>query len=500
MKKERLRQRVLKDSFWNISSNFLGKVGALIFTIILARFLLPEGFGIYSLAISIALIFMTFADLGVNQTMLRYVSSEIKENKKKAAAYFNYLLRIKIILSLSLSLFLILIAYPLALFVFNKPVLFLPLFFLGIYVFLFTITDFFILLFYISKKVKYVLIKETIFQLVRILAVVIIFYILISQYYILGVVFGLIFTSFITLIFILFYFKKNFLFLIKKTKKQINKKRVLKFLGFLTIGSVSAAFFSYIDIIMLGIFLPSKYIGYYRSSFALVFGIAGMLTFTNVFLPVLTQIPKNKLENVFNNILKYSLILIVPSSFGLAVLSKYFIILIYGKEYIPATILLFFLSFLIIPTVLVGIFMTFFTAREKLKSFAIFTVIITFLNIFLNYIFIYYFLNISDLWATTGAAIATLISWYFYLFGSFLISRNILNVKLNIINFIKPLIASIIMAGVLIYSNNFYSEINFKVMILKVIFGAIIYILTLFLIKGISIREIKELSKIINKK
>jgi len=82
MKKERLRQRVLKDSFWNISSNFLGKVGALIFTIILARFLLPEGFGIYSLAISIALIFMTFADLGVNQTMLRYVSSEIKENKK----------------------------------------------------------------------------------------------------------------------------------------------------------------------------------------------------------------------------------------------------------------------------------------------------------------------------------------------------------------------------------------------------------------------------------
>jgi len=345
MKKERLRQRVLKDSFWNISSNFLGKVGALIFTIILARFLLPEGFGIYSLAISIALIFMTFADLGVNQTMLRYVSSEIKENKKKAAAYFNYLLRIKIILSLSLSLFLILIAYPLALFVFNKPVLFLPLFFLGIYVFLFTITDFFILLFYISKKVKYVLIKETIFQLVRILAVVIIFYILISQYYILGVVFGLIFASFITLIFVLFYFKKNFLFLIKKTKKQINKKRVLKFLGFLTIGSVSAAFFSYIDIIMLGIFLPSKYIGYYRSSFALVFGIAGMLTFTNVFLPVLTQIPKNKLENVFNNILKYSLILIVPSSFGLAVLSKYFIILIYGKEYIPATILLFFLSF-----------------------------------------------------------------------------------------------------------------------------------------------------------
>ena len=105
-----LAKQVINTSIWNLIYSIIQRIGALIFTIILARFLFPENFGIYSLVISIAFIFMTFADLGIDNVLIRYLSSE-----KKKSAYFRYIFKIKFLFSSIVSLALLIFAYPISL-------------------------------------------------------------------------------------------------------------------------------------------------------------------------------------------------------------------------------------------------------------------------------------------------------------------------------------------------------------------------------------------------
>src|SRR3989344_5088662 len=108
--KHPLREKVFKDSFWTLIATVLSKFGGLIFTIIIARYLLPEGFGVYSLVMSVTLIFVTLADFGMNQAVIRYVSLYIDKDNGKASAYFRYLLKFKVVVSFGASLALLLLS------------------------------------------------------------------------------------------------------------------------------------------------------------------------------------------------------------------------------------------------------------------------------------------------------------------------------------------------------------------------------------------------------
>jgi len=129
MMEKKLSKIAVENSFWELITKAIEKIGALVFTIVLARFLLPEGFGTYNLAMSVVLIFIAFINYAVDGTLIRYVSHSIgNKNKKLASSYFRYLLRKKILFTIISSLILIILAYPLTVYVFKKPFLFLPLF------------------------------------------------------------------------------------------------------------------------------------------------------------------------------------------------------------------------------------------------------------------------------------------------------------------------------------------------------------------------------------
>jgi len=52
-----LAGQAVEGAAWNTSAGLIQRIGGIIFTIMLARFLLPEGFGLYYLAISIGSVF-----------------------------------------------------------------------------------------------------------------------------------------------------------------------------------------------------------------------------------------------------------------------------------------------------------------------------------------------------------------------------------------------------------------------------------------------------------
>ena len=176
---KKLAKSLVRSSVYDFLNITVNRVASLILVIILARMLLPEGFGIYSLAMSIAMIFVSIFDLGMTQSVSRYVAYEIgKKNKKGATAYFNYLLKRKIFLVLLTGLALAALSYPLAFLVFKQPALFGALLAASAYVIFYSINPFFSEMFYVFKNVKILAIKEFVLQSLKLIFVLIIFFVI----------------------------------------------------------------------------------------------------------------------------------------------------------------------------------------------------------------------------------------------------------------------------------------------------------------------------------
>ena len=489
-------QIILKNSVWNFVTAFIDKVGALIFLIIISRFLMPEGFGLYSLVLAIAFIFSTFADLGMNSALIMYVSDSIGKNKKSlAAAYYRFILKTKFIFTLSASLIIIFLSYPISHLIFKNPQMFFPLLVSGFYIFVLSFESLYTSLFFAINQVKYISIKELLSHILKIIFSLIALFLLASSYHVTGIFVSLMLASLLTILFIVHYLKKISPFIFSEKKYEpIDKIRVLKFLSYLSLLSVSAAFFSYVDLIMIGMFISDpKYAGFYSAASKLVFSVAGIFSFANILLPIFTQIKKNRLKDAFNKVFKYTMMLAVPVAFGLAVLGRYFIRLIFGYDYLPASYPLGILALLLIPGIVFGLFMSMLSAKEKLKKLTHLFIFINVLNIVLNYIFINWFLRYSLLWATVGAAISTVICWYIYFAGALFIMHRCLKIEIKISHLIKPIIASFVMALSIYYASLLFKDITLASGILLVFLGIAVYLVVLCLIKGISWKDITDL-------
>ena len=497
MEKETVKHSIIKNSFWGFCLVLSNRVGALIFSIILARFLLPEGYGIYTIALSIAMIFFTFADLGINNTSIRYLSLAFSKEKKKISAYFKYLLKLKLTLAFGSALILFILAYPLGIWVYGNPVLFLTLIITSFYIFVLSVENFFGQIFYVVEKVSFINLKEVIHQVIRIALTLSVFFIFTTlSYRIYGVFFALILSSILILIFVVIYSYKLIPELYKKSDEEIDKKRVRKFLGYLTIASISTIFFSYIDSLMLGIFVTPEFVGYYRASFSLIFGILALVSFPNlILLPILTKLQNRRVKRVTSQIFKYLAIISIPVIFLLLLLGRFIIRFLFGFEYLPAVFSLYVLAFLIFPAIVINLFLLLFSAKEKPEVFAKLIIITCGINIILNFVFIKIFLTISPLGATVGAALATVISWMIY----FILATNKLKEELKIrISFkpvIKPLIVSIIMgAGLYLYIKSI-KDMNLFLGILGVVLSLAVYVGILTLIDKELRKELKDLRK-----
>lgn len=494
-----LKSQIIKNSFWNFVFIIINRIGALIFTIIIARMLLPEAFGIYNLAISIALILITLTDLGINSTLTRYVAEAIGKNQKQeASSIFRYLFRIKFYLTLIASIILLIIAYPISMYLFKKPDLLFPFLISAIYVFFLSFESFFDSLFYAFKKVKFIAMKEILSQSSRIIFAIIISIAVYSSYKVSGIIVGMVLSAIMILILSFFFAKKYSGFIFEKSEFILEKKRIIKFLSYITIGSITAVFFAYIDSIMIGILIPdASYVGYYKAAFSIVFSVAGLLTFVNVLFPVFTQLNKKKLDNLFNRAIKYVSIISIPASLGIVLLGKYIINLIYGAEYSLASLPLYFLAFLIFEMNITWILTILFSSKEKPQLFVNPLLISTGMNILLNYILIKILINVSEIWAMTGAAIATLISRIFYM--SVLISRT-KRIKISMkASYILKSIFSGLIFFIPLFLFNYYivKDMNLIIGIGEIIAAILLYFFFMIVFKGITKQEIKELKEAI---
>ncbi|MCK4553268.1 oligosaccharide flippase family protein [Candidatus Pacearchaeota archaeon] len=496
---QNLSKIAIKNSGYSLAGTLIYKFGGLIFTILIARLLLPELFGIYALVLSIVTIFMTFTNLGVNETFLRYVSDALgKRDNKKARSYFRYLLKIKTFLVVFVILIILLFSKFLSYDIYNKPLLFYPLIFSCLFIIAESFKNFIGHLFLATKNLKPIPFLELLHQTAKISFSILAILILSSEFKVAGLFFALALAGFIHLfLLVLVLYKKDKTLFIGE-KESVDKKRINNYLRFMSIASISLVFFGSIDILMLGKFVESSYIGYYRVTLSLIITIASVFSLSGVLLPMFTQIHKKRFERGFQKTFRYLMLIAIPATVGILFIGKHLIFAVYGNEYLLAVSSLYFLSVLIITMPLITLYTTIFQSKEKTKILAKSVSIALIINIILNYVLIKYFLNFSQEYAIIGAGIATVLSRLILLGILITNAKHKLNLSAKGIGLRKPIFATIVMALFLLIFNNFV-DMNWFFGIMEIILGAGIYLGVLILTKGVGKEDLRLVRNLIKR-
>ncbi len=488
----------LENSSYSFILTLILKFGGLLLTVLIARILLPELFGIYSLALSIATIVISFTDLGVDNTFLRYFSESLgKKNKKKSRSYFRYLLGVKLSL-IGIFVFIVLlfskfISYQ----IYNKPLLFFALIFSCLFVVMESLTTFCGNILIAKKNLRPLPLLTLLNQLIKIslslLAISLVKYeFKVPAMFIAFAISGAIY---LFLTFLIAYKKDKDSFI--GSTSHINKKPVNTYLKFMAITSLSLAFFGSIDILMLGRFVPVEYLAYYRVSLSLIITVASLFSLSGIFLPIFTQINKERFNRGFHKTLRYILIVSIPATAGIIFIAKYLIKAIYGDSYILASYSMNFLSLLILTTPLISLYSVIFQAKEKPKIVSNAILISLFFNILLN-IFVLYLFREEPLFAIAGVGLVTSLSRVFLLSILVFQAKKEFNFKVKGIGLRAPILATIIMSLFLV-AFNYFVNMNIWWGILEVLVGAFIYLLFLILFRGLKKEDYNLFKNFINK-
>jgi len=424
--------QAIKNSGYEFATRLVMKVGSLLFTIIIARMLLPELFGLYSLALGTIVLITSFSDLGIGSATITYLSNKLSKGKKsEAKKYFKTLLNWKIILSLISALIMILLSYYLANSYYNKPIFF-ALLAGGIYIPIITLTNFLSLPFKASNSFKYPLINEAFLQILKLTIVPIGILIILKSNFntdviILLIILTIILCYLFSFFLMLYFIKRKLPFLKSPTRKikKEEKKDLFKFIVPLSAIVLSGAFFGYVDMFMLGHYVSSEFISYYSASFVLVGAVTVLVgsVATGLF-PIFSRIKGPLLKNLLRKSKNMSILL----SFFITIFTifaAYWIIkIVYGESFLPATLFLQFFSILIIILPIMALYNVYYISQRKTTSLAVILIGSTIIAIILNFIGINYGLQFGEYYAVLGACIATIISKAITLFGMVLWSKK----------------------------------------------------------------------------
>jgi O-antigen/teichoic acid export membrane protein len=420
----------VKNSIYNLSTTLISKFGSLIFVVILARLLMPELFGYYSLALSTILIFAAISELGIGKAIVRFVSHSLgKNNKKKAKNYMIYFGKIKFFFTLLSVLLLLIFSKFIAENYYQKPI-FLALL-AGVFYISFTkIVSFLKSILNSFNNFRNVLFKEILFQISRIILVPLVVVCamklsLLDELILFYIILALAISYLITGAYLLFVTKKKSYLKPKGSRglSKEDKKDVNRFVLLTAVISLSGVFFGNIDKIILGRFVAGEFIGYYQAAFSLIGALTSLSAFGAVLLPIFSRMKKKSRKKAMKKTIRLMFLISTGVFAATLIFSHLAILIIFGSEYLLATNILRLFSILILILPVISIYLPYFMSENRPEVIAKSLGLSTILNIVLNYILITTLLPYGQISAVYGAVIATIISKFFYL-GMLVFNRN----------------------------------------------------------------------------
>lgn len=242
------------------------------------------------------------------------------------------------------------------------------------------------------------------------------------------------------------------------------------------------------DVVMLSIFKGDAVVGWYSASMNLILALALL---NNAFLysigpsmAIFHQSSKEALMTLYENSLKFALVLIIPVAIGTVLLADPLITLLYGPAYQNSVIALQVLIWSGVLSFANGVFYALFGSIDRQKTSAYIMGGGAVANVVLN-------LALIPPYGLVGASVATVAtqavcfaaSFYFLKAGYFVSLPKLL---------VKPTIASLLMGAVIFYLDGLH-------VLLLVLLGIVLYFVVLFGIGGISRSDRAALHQLIRR-
>lgn len=420
----------LKNSIFHFLTGIIAKVGALFYTILLLRILMPEKFGLYSLALSTILLFVSFSDLGIGQAIIRFVSREFgKGDKKKAAAYAVYLTKIKMTLFVIVSILLIISSKFIANTYYQKPIS-LALLAGSAYIILAGMVTIIQTLFQSINNFKPLFYKETIFQILRLFliptAVLFLLKNVSASKSIFLIILLLDILVLITLIFLMLFSNKlGFLKYSSVKLNVIEKKEARRFTWELGILGLAGLLFGYTDMIFLGRYVNAEFIGFYQAAFSFIVSSIPLISFSSALFPIFSRLSGERLKRGFAKSRNITLLLSLVVFLITLLFAPIIIQIIGGANYENSVLILRALSFLSISMPLSSLYSSYILAKGYPKSQTYILATSTLINLILNFLLITSLLKYGQMAAVIGSCIATVVSNYFYLVGLIITNKKL---------------------------------------------------------------------------
>jgi O-antigen/teichoic acid export membrane protein len=458
------------------TTNILIALSSLILLPILTKNLSINDYGIWIQITTTIVLIPNIATLGLPYTFIRYFSAET--NKKKIQEGFYSIAFISIISTFIISILLLVFSKSIASAIFNNNINIVLV--LIIIIFFASINSLLINYFRTFQQMKI----YSIFLLIQTYTgVLVVSYFVINGSGIYEATLGLLISYLISFLIMIFFIISSIGFKIPKFEKI---REYLSF-GLPTIpGNLSYWMVDSSDRYIIGLLLGTSFVGYYSPGYTLGNIIIMFLAPFSLLLPSI--LPKYYDENnidmvkiFLNYSLKYFLLIAIPSTFGLSLLSKPILMILTTPDIALNGYLI--TPFITFSTLLFGIYAiisNIVVLNKKTKIIGTVWVLAAFSNLLLNILIVPYF-------GIIGAAAVTLFA-YIIAFGlTFYYTNKYFEFRLNL-NFIFKSVFSSIIMSILIIRINPISLLN---IILTVFIAFVIYMVTLFLLKGIKTDELK---------
>lgn len=332
--------------FWGLAftstakSTYITTIGAglvaflgFVFWIIIARSMSPADFGLFSVVFNLVNILYVICDVGLSSSLLRYLPQAIREAKKEEVKKILKVAFLAVFLASGLLAFaLILFAKPLAVLVFTKKELSLPLALSSFSLLGISLSYLFITMLQGKQKFLLAVITESSMMVVKVSSVILL--VVLGRLNLVSLLFVFSLTSFSGLVLGLIFIRPSFLF------SQLDGRLFKILFGFgvwVALARVANAASARIDTLMLARFVDSAQIGFYSAAQRMTFIFPVIVTgMTAVLSPKFAAL---KTPAEAKSFMKKS-ILLISVLFSLVavlfILSPYLTVLIYGEVYKPA--------------------------------------------------------------------------------------------------------------------------------------------------------------------
>jgi O-antigen/teichoic acid export membrane protein len=319
-----LARKTTSGLFWVAFSNILIKVINFIITVILARLLDPENFGLVSIGLIVVNFFEIFRDMGIG-TALIYKKDDVDKAANTAFFLFPVIAVIFYIISYFIA--------PLAADFFNQPEISTIIRVLS---FIFVIWSFGTLpSILLDKNLDFK--KKVIPQIIpKIGYGITATWLALSGYGVWSLVIGRLMLEILSVL--------SMWYVVSwRPSYTFDRKTAIELLNYgkQVVGANILVFFiTIIDVTFVGRILGPEYLGYYT----VAFGIAGLLTsqisvlMGNVMFPVYAKIKDEKatLKKAYLRTIKYVSFISIPATFGIFAVAWDFVEVVYGAKWLPA--------------------------------------------------------------------------------------------------------------------------------------------------------------------